>query len=618
MDLALLILVQLAAAGALTAAAAGAGWAVAPRLTGAGRTEVWAVRIGLGLGVLGTALFVLGLVGALHRGAVVALVATTVALGLAAVAAEVRRAAPPEVPDAGLPRWLPAAALAAVLLPAFVWGLFPPNAFDEVTYHLPFARAFVEAQRLVVVPELLFPIFPQLAEVLFAALMLTTGADPTAHLVELLATGLTAVLLYHAGRRFFSPSAGLWAAGLWLGHPLVHYQAASAYVDVVLALFCLLALDAWEVWRAGGSRGWILVAGAAAGFAAATKYLGLLWLALLLAVTLVAGRERQRLRGAVLVGLVALLVGGPWYVRIYLHTGNPVHPFLAPLLGNEPPIPLDRRPGRATDGSPPAKATVLEGYGAGMLRETLDLPRFAWHASFVPRTFDRQAPLAPWHLVLAPLALVFSFRDRRLLRWLLLVLAYALAGTTSDPRFQLPSMAVLALAGAGALHHLAAALPRLGDRLLRPVAVWGLALALAAPGPLYAAFKLGKLGGLPPASPAAREVFLKRELAGFGGIHHLDRRHGSGYTVFAVGAPYLSYHARGRLLGQALGPYRLQRVLPLLDDPGDLHRELLDMEATHLLLVNPPAAATAVPGDPGFRHLAGDARYELYEIVADR
>ncbi|HVS02843.1 MAG TPA: glycosyltransferase family 39 protein [Thermoanaerobaculia bacterium] len=617
MDLALLALLQLVALALLTAAAAGAGWAVAPRLTESDPVERWAVRAALGLGALGTALFLLGLVGGLRRGVVAGLAA--VALGLAVTAwVRARRPQPAAVAGARRGRWLPAVALAVVLLPTFVWGLFPPIGHDAVTYHLPFARAFVESHRLVAVPELLFAVFPQLAEVLFAALLLTPGADSATHLVQLLATALTATLLYAGGRRFFSPVAGLCAAALWLAHPLVHYQAASAYVDVVLALFCLLALYGWERWREGAGRGWLAVAGAAAGFAAGTKYLGLLWGVLLVLATLVAGRPRQRLRGAVLLALVALAVGGPWYARIYLHTGNPVHPFLGPVFGGEARTRFDRDLGLEEGSGARGVSATLAKQGVEALQRPLELPRFAWRAAFVPRAFGRQSPLAPWHLALVPLALVFALRDSRLLRWLSLVLAYALLpGTLSDPRFQLPSLAVLALAGAGALHHLGTSLPALGRMLRRPLAAWSLALVLVAPGPLYAAFKVGKLGGLPPASAAAREAFLARQLVGLEAIRLLDDRHGSRYVAYVVGAPYLTYHARGRLLGQWGGRYRIRRVLPLLRDPDALHRELAEMEATHLLLVQPPAAPAVVAGDPRFRRLAGGARYHLYALAPD-
>ncbi|HEX2253926.1 MAG TPA: glycosyltransferase family 39 protein [Thermoanaerobaculia bacterium] len=639
--LVLLVARQLVALVVLAGAAAGVGHACTRRLRTTSGTEALAVALASGLGVLGSVLFVAGLAGALHRGGVLALAVAGWALGawtvrpwtVRAWRSRAGRRSAPAGPAPPADRRLLAAArvavVAAALLPTFVWSLFPPTGFDATTYHLPFARAFAEAHRLVVVPELLFPVFPQLAETLFAGMLLATGTDLATHLVQLLAMAATALLLHAGGRRFFSPGAGLWAPALWLAHPLVHYQAASAYVDLVLALFCLLAVHAWEAWwesptgdgaglAAGTGRGWLALAGAATGFAAASKYLGLLWLGLLAAFTVAAGPRRRRLSGGAGLLLMALVVAGPWYARIHHHTGNPVHPVLEPLFTGGAPSRLDAALGLDEDSSPFAlPAAVAREVGEAIARPG-ELVAFAWRASFDRRAFDRQSPLAPWNLALVPLAMVFALRDRRLLRWLLLVAAYALLWTTRDPRFQLPSVALLALAGAGAIHHLGASLPAVGRRLARPAVAWALAVALALPGPLYAVYKVVRHGPLPPASAGAREAFLDRELAGHSAVRRLDELHGDGYTVFTVHGEYLTYFADGRLLGHVLGPYRVSRIAPLLADAEALHRELRAMDVDHLLVVHSRSRVPLLRGpdfDRRFRRLAGDGRAELFALI---
>lgn len=645
LPLAAAALSQLVALALLALAAIGAGWPLVRLLPVAGRREAVAVAAAAGLGVLGSVLFLLGLAGGLWRWVVLALAAVAAGAGAAALRA-IRRSADggvgplaiePALPPAGAtaagaaaPAFDPrpraaAAALAVALVPAFVWGLFPPTGFDATTYHLPFARAFVEAHRLVVVPELVFPVFPQLAEVLFAGMMLATRADVAAHVVQLLALAAGALLLDAAGRRFFSPAAGLWAAALWLAHPLAHYQAASAYVDLVLALFGLLAVVAWEAWREGRaagaerSGGWLVLAGAAGGFAAATKYLGLLWLGALGLVGLAGRPWRRRLAAAAVVGLVALAVGGPWYLRIHHHTGNPVHPMLGSLLGGGDAGSLyDRALGVSDAPSAGEGVAQLAGGAVRALARPAELPRFAWRASFDRRGFSNQSPLAPWHLVLVPLAAAFSWHDRRLLRWLLLVAVYALLWTTHDPRFQLPSMALLALAGGGALHHLGGRLPAVGRRLGRPAAAWAVAALLALPGPAYAVYKLVRHGPLPPVTPAARQAYLDREVAGHAAIRLLNRRHGGDYTVFVLHGAYLADFAHGRLLGHHLGPWREARVLPLAGDPAALHRELRTMEVDHLLAIH---ARGTVPfrRDAEFRRLfAPVAAADGWELLAVR
>lgn len=626
LPLAWALLRQLLVLTLLAVAAAGAGHLLTRRLPTASRREAWAVAMATGLGVLGSALFLLGLAGGLRRWVVVTLLAAAFAAGVPALRAILR---PADGRRAALSATAPglrpapraaAFALAIALLPTFVWSLFPPTGFDATTYHLPYARAFVEAQRLVVVPELLFPVFPQLAESLFTAMLLVTGADVTTHLVQFLALAVVALLLDAGGRRFFSPAAGPWAAALWLAHPLAHYQAASAYVDLLLALFCLLAVHAWEAWREGGPKrgwGWLVLSGAAGGFAAATKYLGLIWLGALGLLGLAGAPRRRRLAAAAIVGLVALAVAGPWYARIAHHTGNPVHPLLGSLFDDAAEASrLDAIVGIAGDSSAGGAAALVTGVGRALARPG-ELGRFAWRASFDRRWFSRQSALAPWYFVLVPLAAVFCLRDRRLLRWLLLVAVYALLWTTHDPRFQLPSMALLALAGAGALHHLGRRFPTLGERMDRPAAVWALAAALALPGPAYAVYKIARHGPL-PVTAQARQAHLDREIAGHAAIRRLNALHGDDYTVFALNGQDLTYFARGRLLGHVLGPYREDRVLPLVGDPAALHRELRAMDVDHLLVVHERQGVPLVR-DRDFRRLfhpvVDGERFELFAVA---
>ena len=103
-------------------------------------------------------------------------------------------------------------------------------------------------------PDLRFPVFPQLAEGL-AAWLLLAGGDVATHLPQLLSVVLVAGLLLawtrewslDAGRR----TAGWVAAAAWLGNPLVVYIAGTGYVEPLLALFVVAACWALWRWRAG-------------------------------------------------------------------------------------------------------------------------------------------------------------------------------------------------------------------------------------------------------------------------------------------------------------------------------------------------------------------------------
>lgn len=578
--LVVLLLIQAGTLVALGLVCMGLGRWATYRLPGAGGALGAAVAVATGLGLCGTAVAVLASVGGLRRPLVLALVA---AMTISAVAILRRHRLP--LPR-GADRWVLLVG-AGLLLPVFLWSALPPTAFDATVYHLPFAAAFVEAGGLVETPELLFPVFPQLAEVLFAALLLATGHDTTTHLVQLLASIGTAGLLFAMASATWGRAAGWWAAALWIAHPLVAYQAASAYVDLVLTMFCILALVGWEQWRETAHRGWLALAGAATGWAAATKYLGLVWLGVLLLATLLASgvaTRRGRLAAIAILLVGAFAVAGPWYLRIALATGNPIHPLLGAFFGDGSASSLDRSLGLDSlglDRDPAAAGPSRLAVGARRLAATpIELARFAGDASFRPAAFHRQARLAPWHLLLAPLALVFAARDPHLARWWLFLLIYAVPGTTRDPRFFLPGAALLALLGAGALHHLASLLPIPRRRL---TAAAGLAIVLALPGPLYALYKLQRLGPRPPATAAERTAHLARALPAYPCAMALDAR-ASEAVSYSIYAQNLTYYVEGPLRGQGQGPFRLDRVRGLLGDEKALVAELRAMDVEYLLI----------------------------------
>jgi hypothetical protein len=585
MDSLLLVLRQLLALAVLTTVASLWGRRAMALILGPtpprNRLEDWGFAVALGLATLGTVLFLLGLLGGLTPLAVVLLAASSVL----AWRTEGAREAASVVAPVGRGTLLLGALL---VLPAFVLSLYPPNGFDETTYHLPLAAAFAHSHHLILVPDVLYPLSPQLLELLFTALLLTAG-DVATHTVQLLCLGAITAAVFAAGERFAGRRAGVVAAALWLANPLVHYQAASAYVDLGMTLFCFLAIMAWERWREGESLRWLAAAGALAGSAAATKHLGLLWLALLALATWAAAPRGRRWTAAALYLVSAGATLAPWAARSLWEAGNPVFPLLSgwfPGTGSR----LEQ-----AVGVPLAAAWLGSRHWAAdtlaTVRQPWTLLALPWRAAFDRASFHLQAPLSPYPLMLLPLVAWQALRDRRMRRWLVLIVAYAALGTTADLRFQLPSAALFAVAGGIAVMR-ALDRPRLA-RWARPASVAALALAIAALGPLYASYKVWRHGP-PPATAAAREAFLLRELPGYRAIQLLNQRCGASYTVFAFDAENLTYYARGRFLGQRGGPYAQSLLAPLRHDPGRLDAALSGWGVDDLL-VNHPLRDAAVP-----------------------
>jgi nicotinamidase-related amidase len=607
-----------AAAALLAVTAAVGGRTLTRALPLRGWFEQALIALPAGLLVLATAGLALGLCGKLTLGAVLATLGVLHLTGTAswrwlveasrAVMAGVRRASPARVAAA--------VAVGAALAPIAALALYPPTGFDATMYHLPFAKAFAASGRLPFLPDLRVPVFPQLNEVLFA-LALLLGGDGAVQLLVFLATLLTAALLVQWGREAFpdAPGAGWLGAAALLGNPLVVYLGGSAYVDPMLALWVTASLYALHRYRAGAGAGWLVLSAAFVGAAAAGKYLGLFFVAALVAVVAAGGRPAVgraagRWRQAVAFALVALAVMAPWYARIVYYTGNPVFPFLPRIFGGSPWDPLVPRPAWLVAALSPSHWLP---------------PPLAWDGRLLRRPWEiavrwRRAaggppPLSPAYLVALPLVAVRAARDGRTRRLLLLVAVFAAATLPlpRDPRYLLPVVPAASLTLGVAL---AAWGPFSRLPFRRRMAV-GCA-ALLFPGALYGGYRLARLGPL-PTSQAAREALLARELPLYPAVRFLNLRSGSAYTAYGFGTENLHYLADGRLLGDWGGPASYQSMPSPQGDAEALYAALRRLGAEYLILPESPETAVRT-GRPdfqrGFRLLYADPHSRVFAVEA--
>ena len=547
-----------------------------------------AVPSALGLTILAHLLLALGFCGLLTRGAVLLLLVGVHGLG--------HRAWREAWSFARGRRGAVTAGLLAVFVPWFVLTLYPPTAFDETLYHLPFARAFARSGGVPFLPELRNPVFPQLQELLHTALFLLSG-DVATHLVQLLAVLFTAALLTGWGRRAGGAAAGWLAAGMFLGNPIVVHLAVTGYVEAGLTLFATAAVYSLVRWRdAAGepeARRWLVLAAVFAGSAGGTKYLGLYFVAIVLLTVLWAAARERRWRDLLLSSLVAAAVLAPWYGRILYYTGNPVFPFF-PQLVPGPPSPWD-------PGDMPIPRNP-EGPVIGLLR----LP---WDTVFHRSALGDQPPCSPVYLLGLPLLAVAVVREARA-RWMLAAVAvYALIFSLVLPPDARYLMAVLPLLS------LTLALAVAAQVSVRLAAV--LAIVLALPGWMYSGYRLW-LQGPVPVSPPAREEYLARQLPVYPAIRYLNHARGDGYTVYAFNAERMLYHADGRFLGDWNGPARYTLLIPHLKDPEALWRELRRLGADHFLVARGTGVHLPVH-DPVFqrlfRRIYSDAAADVYELA---
>ncbi|HEU5014466.1 MAG TPA: hypothetical protein VFT66_18220 [Roseiflexaceae bacterium] len=425
------------------------------RLPSRGMERLWLAWVG-GLGLLSVSTLLLGMLGLLYTWLFAALLLPCALGGLWLLAhSGVVRAARDWLAwnQAG---WFRVLAYLLILLSAgsvlWIWlthALMPPHEWDEVAYHLTLARLYVEAHRIVYVPFIVHSNWPMNSEMLFSIALLF-GSDLAPHLLMLSTALLAAWGLLIAGRRWFDDRVGIVAAGMFLAVPLVKRLAGTGLIDVALGMYVLAALVAFEHWRTSQQRAWLLLCGALCGFAAGSKIMGgafpLLFGLLALAVAL--WQRPRSIRAAlgcgVLFGMAGLLMVGPWYLRSWLFTGNPIYPFAFSIFG-----------GRDWDalGDEYHTNSLFQIWALQLPHTPSGLLQSFWYMVTQPEKLgDYRGGIGVLAPVGALCAVLFAWRGPRIIQWALLVSGgfYLLwfAFVSPQLRFLLPIVPLLALAAA--------------------------------------------------------------------------------------------------------------------------------------------------------------------------
>jgi hypothetical protein len=295
--------------------------------------------------------------------------------------------------------------LPTLSLLALLAGTMPPLDFDVREYHLQAPKEFYLAGQISFLPHNVYANMPLGAEMHALASMAMLGdwwwGALAGKTVMASFLPLTALALAVAGRRFFSESAGWYAALIYLATPWTTIVGASGLNEGVLGCYTLLALLAlahfWRVNYEVHSRGMVVLAGWFVGAAVACKYTAVVFVAIPLGLALIFAHcvwlqrdWRQTIATATAFTLAALATGGWWFAKNAAQTGNPTYPLLASVFEGESLAPERRAQWRAAHSVP----------------------------NYAPRDFvergKRTAISSEWiSPVVAPLIVVFLFRHLR-------------------------------------------------------------------------------------------------------------------------------------------------------------------------------------------------------------
>jgi hypothetical protein len=308
--------------------------------------DALALATPLGLGFLGLATLALGEAGRLNLTGLSVMLAVATEIGVLGGLRLVRGAA------RGLPRsaggepwcradWLLLGLLGLAIAATGLAALAPVTDGDALCYHLQVPKFFLIQQSVGFDPDLHETVYPLLTELLYAIALEFRG--PVACrciqwvLGLILAACVAALARPSLGRRAW------WAAVPALLVPAISNGMSAPLSDVSLASFGAAAILAGMRHLERSSRASAVVAGISCGLALGVKYPALVLVGLLTVAFVgscfrrTSAREPSGIRSplALTAGFLtmALLVGGPWYLRAYVHTGNPVYPFFKTFFG---------------------------------------------------------------------------------------------------------------------------------------------------------------------------------------------------------------------------------------------------------------------------------------------
>ena len=228
-----------------------------------------------------------------------------------------------------------------VLAGTAITAVTPVTDGDALCYHLQVPKVFLMHGSVGFMPDLHETVYPLVTEMLYAVALEFRGPVACRGIEWILgivfAANVTALARPSLGRRAW------WAGAIALAVPAVSNGMSAPLNDVALAAFGTAAIFACvRLHEHPGAKPAIL-AGLLAGLAIGVKYPALVLVGLLapsIALRTVirplpaAGDAKPRwLALAGLYLIAALSAGGWWYLRAYVHTGNPVHPFFRDLFG---------------------------------------------------------------------------------------------------------------------------------------------------------------------------------------------------------------------------------------------------------------------------------------------
>lgn len=284
----------------------------------------------IGLGLTGTLAYFLGLA---STTAAVGVIGLTAVIGLVLL---VKDASAVKESLRGTKPLTILLVLIAALIP--IIGIVTPSVtldWDSIAYHLAVPKLWLQDGHISSISFIHHSNFPFAVDALNLFGLSAFGqSGAKAFQLAFLLFGMLSI--FGIVREKYGATPAGWAAAAFATIPVIQWESGSAYIDVAHGLYAglgaVLAIQGMKDPRR------LMIGAILMGLALGTKYTGLQSL-FALGVVLIGMLALKKSEGgikpiAVAIGL-ALLVGGPWYIKNAAVVGNPVYPFFFEQFGGK-------------------------------------------------------------------------------------------------------------------------------------------------------------------------------------------------------------------------------------------------------------------------------------------
>lgn len=460
-------------------------------------------------------------------------------------------------------------------LVAWLWATIPPTFFDELSYHLVAPQRALLTGELATTPWVFFNLMPHASDLLLVWGMASGGGLGARAIGFALwvACTIAALGLAEAVVRAGSTSQGLaLVMGALAASPTLWFLATLPFADTCLSVALVTAIALLAAPQSERSR-WLPL-GLVLGLAATVKLTGLYWVAAVLAA---AAAARWPWRDIARTALVALASVAPWWVRAFVHTGNPIYPMGFTLLGGRP---------WSEESQARVAGDIVSGAGelgvSGLLRLPLDLVRY-------PERYGSGgdagsvALAAPLLVLVLPAVLRMLGVDGRVRRGCDIAAIFVLVAgvgwlvTSPLPRFFSPALIVSLAVLASVVMHLG----RKGHMVVLGViliaGMWGTWKFIEQHGEAFSSYNVA-LGR------ESADDYLARQLDHWGAARFVRETLPAEARILFIGETRPYYFAREAMAPSAYDRHPLQRWVRESSSPEALAARLGAEGFTHVVL----------------------------------